>query len=105
MVLSHDPDAIVLPSGENVIADTTSEWPFSSHICLPVSLSQRRIVRSPEHAAIIFPLGEKATELTGPPKVPSTVPDILGFFHASIVRRWNSHNAISHHERLDVRLI
>jgi hypothetical protein len=66
-VLSDEPDAIRLPSGEKATDKTqpvcpVNGWPSGA----PVSESQMRTVLSDEPDAIRLPSGEKATDETKP---------------------------------------
>jgi phosphatidylethanolamine-binding protein (PEBP) family uncharacterized protein len=60
-VLSSDPDAISLPSGENATPRTGDEWPLSVPQAAPVAESQSLTVLSSDPDAISLPSGENAT--------------------------------------------
>ena len=59
--MSLDPDAIVLPSGENATARIPDEWPESVRCIKPVSKSQSLIVMSTDADAIVLEFGENDT--------------------------------------------
>jgi hypothetical protein len=64
-VLSSEPDATSLPSGEKATELTGPEWPSSGPpYGAPVAASQSRTVLSIEPDATSLPSGEKATDLT-----------------------------------------
>src|SRR5271155_4890001 len=63
-VLSYDPDASVLPSGDNATVITPSEWPLSAQPSAPVVESQSLTVISYDPDASVLPSGENATAIT-----------------------------------------
>ena len=64
-VLSSEPDATQVPSGEKATQRTRSEWPQSDDLTRPVSRSQITTA-VPLAVASDLPSGEKVTALTGP---------------------------------------
>ena len=67
MLLSHDPEIIREPSGENATDKTGSLCPRRVVIAVPVFASQSRTVQSCDPEAIRVPSGENATALTSLP--------------------------------------
>ena len=63
-VLSRDPDATNLPSGENAMAETLCEWPLSILRAVPVAGSQSLTILSLDADATNLPSGENAMALT-----------------------------------------
>src|SRR5207248_148889 len=63
-VLSHEPDATSLPSGENATDVTQRKWPSSVCSGAPVTASQSLTVWSHEPDATSLPSGENATDVT-----------------------------------------
>ena len=63
-VLSSEPEATSLPSGEKATLLTQLLWPSSVRRAAPVAASQSRTVLSAEPEATSLPSGEKATLLT-----------------------------------------
>src|SRR5437588_200161 len=67
IVSSIEPDAILLPSGENATDQTGPVCPWRGlPTWTPVSASQRQIASSFEPDAILLPSGENATDITCP---------------------------------------
>src|SRR5262249_7533436 len=65
-VLSGEPVARVLPSGENATEETASSCPARVRCAAPSAALQVRALRSSEAVATVCPSGEKATLLTSP---------------------------------------
>ncbi len=63
-VLSRDPDAMNLPSGEMETDDTPPECPVSVAVQAPEAISQMRTVLSRDPDAMNLPSGEMETDLT-----------------------------------------
>ena len=71
--LSCEPDAMVVPSGENATLLTQPPWPSSFRSCLPVAASHILTDVSSEPDAMVVPSGENTTLVTGlmwPPSSP-----------------------------------
>ena len=64
IVLSVDPDAMRLPSGEKATELAKPLWPLSLRISLPDFVSHILTVLSRNPDAMRLPSGEKATDLT-----------------------------------------
>ena len=64
MVLSHDPEAIVWPSGLKATLVTQPVWPLRVDSTSPEAVDQRRTVASCEAEASVLPSGLKATPHT-----------------------------------------
>jgi hypothetical protein len=65
-VLSPEPEAMRVPSGENTAEVIERLWPLSNAICLAVRVFQIRIVLSPELKAIRVPSEENTTNPPSP---------------------------------------
>src|SRR5437762_1612033 len=65
-ILSSDPDATSLPSGENATAKIEHEWPSSVWLTSPVAVPQSLTVLSPDPDATSLPSCENATAKTQP---------------------------------------
>ena len=61
-VLSDDPDATTLPSGEKATDQTAFEWPLSVCSAVPVTASQSLTVSLYDPDATTLLSGEKATK-------------------------------------------
>src|SRR5437879_3525743 len=66
MVLSKEPEANTLPSGDQAMQRIDSECPVRVCIDCPVCMSQRRIVLSLEPEASTLPSGDQAMWETSP---------------------------------------
>ncbi|KAL2818346.1 hypothetical protein BJX63DRAFT_384047 [Aspergillus granulosus] len=64
MVLSSEPEASCLPSGEKVTDITQSEWPSRVWCSSPVEGSQSLMVLSPELEASCLLSSKKVTDIT-----------------------------------------
>lgn len=65
-VLSQDPEARRVPSGEKATALTYPEWPPNIAVQFPVIVSQSRTVWSSDPEASWVPSGENITDLISP---------------------------------------
>ena len=64
MVLSREPEAMVLPSGLNATLQTSPVWPSRTRRMRPVLASHSRTVRSVEPDAMVLTPGRNATLVT-----------------------------------------